>query len=112
MRFSALVETTPEAYLASCMYRLSFLVGKGAGTWPYHPSPYNAEVKERVDLYQYPASAFMALYKFKFTLFSVIGNAGSVAHIGEKTRADTLFGRGKLKEKDHLEDLGIDGRLY
>jgi hypothetical protein len=54
----------------------------------------------------------MALYKFKFTLFSVIGNAGSVAHIGEKTRADTLFGRGKLKEKDHLEDLGIDGRLY
>lgn len=64
-----LVETSRGAYLASCTYRVSFLVGKGAGAWPYHPPPYIAEVKEGVNLYLYLASAFMARYNLRVSFF-------------------------------------------
>jgi hypothetical protein len=36
--------------------------------------------------------------------------AGHVAHIGEIKNSNKSLG-GKLKETDHLEDLGIDGRI-
>ena len=102
-----LVETTRGAYLASCTYR----VGKGAGAWRYHPPPYIAEVRERVDLYMYPASSFMACYKLRFTLFLLmLPVTWDVWHMGKKTAAYTIWW-GKNEEKNHLEDLGMDGWL-
>jgi len=34
-----------------------------------------------------------------------------VARIEERIRAYSVFWCGKLKEKDHLEDPGVDGRI-
>ena len=83
VRFSVLVETTRGDYLASCTYR----VGKGAGAWPYHPPPYNAEVKERVDLYLYPTSSFMTCYNLRFNFSLMLPVMWDVRHMGGKTAA-------------------------
>lgn len=53
----------------------------------------------------------MARYKLRFIFLLVLPVVLDVWHTGEKTTAYTIFGRGKLKEK-HMEDIGIDGRLY
>ena len=37
--------------------------------------------------------------------------AGHVAHMGEKGEAYTGFWRGNLRERDHLGDAGVDGRI-
>lgn len=75
------------AYLASCTNR----VGNGAGAWPYHPPPYIAEVKERVDLYMYPASSFTACYKLRFIFFLMLPVMPDVWHMGEKRAAYTIW---------------------
>jgi len=41
----------------------------------------------------------------------IIRWAGDVAHMGERRRVYTGFWWGNLKERDHLGDPGIDGRI-
>jgi len=56
-RFSAPVQTGPGAYPASyTMGPRSFPGVKTAGAWSWPPTPSNAEVKERVELYLYSHS--------------------------------------------------------
>jgi len=83
-------------YLAFSTYRVSYLAGTGAGAWPYHPPPYIVEVKERVDLYLYPA---MARYKLRFIFFLVLPVMWDVRHMGVETSVYKIFGRGTLKKK-------------
>ena len=51
-RFSAPVQTVPGDYPVHSGYRV-FPGGKAVGTWRWPPTPYSAEVKERVELYLY-----------------------------------------------------------
>jgi hypothetical protein len=56
-RFSARIQTGPEAYPASCtMGTGSFPGVKRPGRGVDHPPPTSAEVKERVELYLYSPS--------------------------------------------------------
>jgi hypothetical protein len=36
---------------------------------------------------------------------------GACGTCGEENKFDTRFWSGKLKERSHLEDLGVDGRI-
>ena len=55
--FSAPIRTGPGAHPAFCTMRTgSFLGGKAAGAWRWPPTPYSAEVKERVGLHLYSTS--------------------------------------------------------
>ena len=57
MRFSATVQTGPEAYPASYTMGTGFFPGvKRPGRGVDHPPPSNVEVKERVELYLYSPS--------------------------------------------------------
>jgi len=56
-RFSAPVQTGSGAHPAShTMCTGSFPGGKAAGTWRWPPTPYSAQVKERVEQYIYSTS--------------------------------------------------------
>jgi len=56
-RFSATVQTCPEAHPASYKMRTGFFPGvKWPGCSVDHPPPSSAEVKERVELYLYSPS--------------------------------------------------------
>jgi len=37
--------------------------------------------------------------------------AGHVAHLGDRGDACRVFGGGDLRERDYLENLGVDGRI-
>jgi len=67
-RFSALVQTGPEAHPASyTMGTGSFQGVKRPGRGVDHPSPSSAEVKDRVELYLYPLWVFVACSRVTFT---------------------------------------------
>ena len=56
-RFSASVQSCPEAYPSSCKWVLgSFTGGKTSRSWRWPPTPSNAEVKGRVEVYLYSPS--------------------------------------------------------
>jgi len=54
--------------------------------------------------------AFTNIYCVGSTLSRRMRWVGNVAPIGEK-EVHTCFWRGNLRERDHMEDPGIDGRI-
>ena len=61
-RFSAPVQTGSGAYPISCTMGTGYSPGvKGQGRGVEHPSPFSAEVKEKVELYLYSTSGSLWL---------------------------------------------------
>jgi hypothetical protein len=79
-RFSALVQTGPEAHPTShTMRTVSFPEVKRQGRGADHTSPSSAEVKERVELYLYPPLwIFMARSRVNFTFYVHTQAVGSL----------------------------------
>jgi hypothetical protein len=62
-------ETESGAHTSPCIVGTgSFLGGKDAGAWRYHPPPCSDEVKEREELYHWSVCFLMAGYRVNFTL--------------------------------------------
>jgi hypothetical protein len=81
-RFSAPVQTGPEAHPASCTIGTGSSPGvKQPGRGVDHTTPSSAEVKERVELYLYSLWAFMACSRVTFTfIFTVRAPSLSSLH--------------------------------
>jgi len=74
-RFSAPIQTSPEAHPASyTMGTGSFLGVKRPGHGADHPPPSSAEVKERVELYLFPPLGLCSLFQGEHYLYLYIIN--------------------------------------
>jgi len=75
-RFSAPVQTGPEAYRAFyTISTASFVEVKWSGLGVDHPPPSSAEVKERVELYLGFDACSRVSFDFTFTLYRYIKNS-------------------------------------